>query len=71
MCIVLGMLGNMRTPRPTNRSRNPAAARICFGPGLTSPRPLKTQTNFLVDNKQFLSEKATQLLGKIDHVRAI
>lgn len=59
MCIGLGMLGYIRTHRRT--SRNPAAGWICFGPGRTNPGPSKTQTNFLVDNKQFLSQQAAQL----------
>lgn len=62
MCIGLGMLEYiLRTDRLSNRSRNPAAGWICFGPGLTNPGPSKTQTNFLVDNKQFLSQQAARL----------
>lgn len=62
MCIGLGMLEYILCTRCwTNRSRNPAAGWICFGPGLTNPGPSKTQTNFLVDNKQFLSQQAAQL----------
>lgn len=62
MCIGLGMLEYILCTRCwANRSRNPAAGWICFGPGLTNLGPSKTQTNFLVDNKQFLSQQAAQL----------
>lgn len=47
--------------KPEQKCRNPAAGWICFGPGLTNPGPRKTQTNFLVDNKQILSQQAAQL----------
>lgn len=52
MCIGLGMLRHILFSRCwTNQRRNPAAGRICFGPGLTNHRPCKAQTNFLADNK--------------------
>lgn len=62
MCIGLGMLGYILFAYIwTNQSRNPAAGWICFGPGLTNPGPSRTQTNFLVDNKQILSQQVAQL----------
>lgn len=62
MCIGLGMLGYILFAYIwTNQSRNSAAGWICFGPGLINPGPSRTQTNFLVDNKQILSQQVAQL----------